>query len=158
MGFLKVVVTFIWELTTVTSPATNPFSYGYDRGQQPFSNPELDSPFNKPSRPGQARLSFPVDAISSSLICEYDLDPAVWEPCNTPENRLCWIRNMQTGENYTINTDCEHSCRRPGAFHQANTGADENATLVPPGIVREVSVIANTCICTANSFSNNFTS
>jgi len=110
MGFFKIVVTFIWELTTLTPQGINPFSYDYDRGQQPIGLPGLDSPSVKPPKPAHDRLSFPVDGISSTLICEYDLDPAVWEPCNTPEDRLCWIRNTQTGENYTINTDCERIC------------------------------------------------
>jgi hypothetical protein len=107
MGFLKVVVTFIWELTTLTPQSLNPFSYDYDNGQQHIIPPSHDSPSVIPWKPGTARLTFPVDGISSTLMCEYDLDPAVWEPCNTPENRLCWLQNKQTGENYTINTDCE---------------------------------------------------
>ena len=107
MGFLKVVVTFIWELTSLTPQALNPFSYDYGQDQQPFLPPGHDSPFGTPWKPGTSGLTFPVDGINSTVMCEYDLDPAVWESCNTPENRLCWLRNKQTGESYTIDTDCK---------------------------------------------------
>lgn len=107
MGFLKIVVTFIWELTTLTPQTLNPFSYDHSiSGQQPILPPGAELPSGNPSDLKKHRLKFPLDGISSSLICEYDLDPAVWEPCNTPENRLCWLRNKRTGESYTIHTDC----------------------------------------------------
>jgi hypothetical protein len=107
MGFFKVVVTFIWELTTLTPQTLNPFSYDHDGDQQPILPPGLDSPYVEPSHPKKHHLRFPVDGISPSLMCEYHLDPAVWEPCNTPENRTCWISNKHTGEAYTIKTDCK---------------------------------------------------
>jgi hypothetical protein len=106
MGFFKVVVTFIWELTSLAPTSLNPFSSGSGHEQHPIFPPH-DSSSAEPWRPGTASLTFPVDGISSTSMCEYDLDPAVWEPCNTPENRLCWLQNKQTGQNYTINTDCE---------------------------------------------------
>lgn len=141
MGFFKVVVTFIWELTTLTPLSLNPFSYHYENGNQQVIPPSQGFPSANPWKSGSSRLAFPVDGGSSSLVCEYDLDPAVWEPCNTAQDRQCWLRNKVTGETYDINTDCElTSHEKEGCISvRSLIQTDDDTNFVPPGIVREAS-------------------
>jgi hypothetical protein len=48
----------------------------------------------------------------SEFTCEYP-QMAGWEPCSTPSNRACWLRNTQTGAEYNISTDYEDILETP---------------------------------------------
>ncbi|KAF4817392.1 Laccase [Colletotrichum siamense] len=45
--------------------------------------------------------------------CDYSKSMPGFEPCATPEDPGCWLRNPQTGEEYNITTDYENITQTP---------------------------------------------
>ena len=74
---------------------------------------DVQRPFMVPSRtaltlhPGHGPVFQPPgDPDDSSFQCKY---PAMvgWEPCSTPWDRKCWLREKSTGKQFDINTNYE---------------------------------------------------
>ncbi|KAK3990829.1 putative laccase precursor [Cladorrhinum sp. PSN332] len=72
-----------------------------------YSNGTLPRPYP------HGGVVFHPDGAPGTLQCHYPtLDPNIWEPCNTKDNRACWLRMKKPDEDgnrygYDIHTDYE---------------------------------------------------
>ncbi len=57
-----------------------------------------------------------------------------YEPCFTPENQTCWLRNNETGHAYTINTNYEDSNQTPFGIHRTYYLNVTNGTINADGL------------------------
>ncbi|TQN66714.1 Laccase [Colletotrichum shisoi] len=55
---------------------------------------------------GQHPIFAPPGSNIDGFVCNYTLMTG-FKPCGTPEDRSCWLRNSDTGEEYNISTDYE---------------------------------------------------
>ena len=59
----------------------------------------------------------PGGAPSDDFTCDYTAMPG-FLPCSTEDNRGCWLRNKQTGQEYNISTNYEDTNQTPVGIHR----------------------------------------
>ena len=53
-----------------------------------------------------------------NFTCDYSIMSPQWTNCSTPENRGCWLRNVDTLKEYNISTNYEDSNSTPNGTHR----------------------------------------
>lgn len=72
--------------------------------QRPIQEDLLDLP-----KSGRGpRFGAPNSPIEDPYFCDYSAMGKHWEPCSSPNNRGCWLRNTKTGEEFNITTNYEN--------------------------------------------------
>ena len=102
---------------------------------------EVQAPLPASSNVHQADLGGPIfkppggrlEGPGSEFNCSYPLMTG-YEPCSTPENRTCWLRNNQTGHAYTINTNYEDTNETPFGIHRTYYLNVTNGTINADGL------------------------
>jgi hypothetical protein len=107
----------------------------FDQTPLPLSHsPSYHAEPNYPVfRPPGRRIS---DDPFWNFTCEY---PTLvgWRSCSTAENRTCWLRNDQTGEEYNIRTNYEDTNKTPFGIHRTYTLNITNGSINADGMIFE---------------------
>jgi FtsP/CotA-like multicopper oxidase with cupredoxin domain len=97
------VLNSCWE--TLLKVAALAHVIEFDLGQQPLPLPGAGSESNRPHTKG---ISFkPQNATRGDFSCQYPHLGSDWEPCNSANDRSCWLKNSKSGEKYDIHTNYE---------------------------------------------------
>ena len=62
----------------------------------------------RPLPPGAGpKFPAPPSPIGTPFQCDYTAMGSRWKPCSTADNRGCWLKDTQSGQDFNINTDYE---------------------------------------------------
>lgn len=105
-------ITYVLSFLTLS-----PFDGPGGKSQSPLlpSSDALHRPHRKGPifKPPGGRLTGP----GSDFTCDYTNMPG-YSSCSTPENRACWLKNTETGDEYNISTNYEDTNRTPTGIHR----------------------------------------
>lgn len=134
MGFIN----SCWEAFVQIATYAQSIGTNYDANQQPLHLPSHDHTSGIPGVDVSAGVSFPV--VGANFTCQY---PSMtgYKPCNTANDRTCWLKGPKGKRDYTITSDYENFGPK-GVVREYWLDVDLQA-IAPDGYVKALGQVFN---------------